>query len=795
MQYTAHIRPLDKREQTVKDHCLETAELAAKYAEQAGLAQTAKLSALLHDIGKLTADFDAYIHQTADFRRGELDHSFAGAKYLQAIAAQSEDINMQKTAGLLGRVILSHHGLHDWVNDDAEDVFRKRTEKETYYAEIMQNLRNAEWLPDVQAALPDASAELTEIRARLKALSPDAETFAFYLGMLERLLQSVLIDADRTDTADFMAGTATDADFDTLQLWQEMQERMQQKLDSFADKTDPISLQRKSISDRCAAFAAHDVHICKLIVPTGGGKTLSSLRFAIEYAAQHPVEKIFYIAPFMSILEQNSDVIRGIAGDAAFLEHHSNMLAEVSEADDRLQDYELRTEKWDSPVIATTMVQFLNALFSSQTGAVRRMHRLSRAVIIIDEVQSIPLKCVYLFNLAINFLSQICGSTVVLCSATQPPFDLLDTFPLLLDENSSMTGDTAADFEAFRRTKLICQQKKGGYSYDEAADFCREQFAENGSLLLVVNTKSAAKELYQRLRETERASVFHLSTNMCPQHRRERIREMKQMLSAHESVICVTTQLIEAGVDISFGCVVRSLAGMDNAAQAAGRCNRNGEYHRECPVYILHLSEEKLGSLAEIGEAQKISEQLLAMPDDTDFLSVPLMSDYFRKLYQNAQKRNVHGKTRNLLRYPLKETADQDILNLLSLNQIRVRMTRNKALTFCGQAFKKAGSEFKVIDSSTTNVIVPYNEEAEAIIAALGSEQNPKETVRLLRQAQKYAVSIYEGTKQKLEQESAIYTLCCGNLQSCTVQVLEKRFYHADHGITLEGGEHEVLCL
>ena len=160
---------------------------------------------------------------------------------------------MQKTAGLLGRVILSHHGLHDWVNDDAEDVFRKRTEKETYYAEIMQNLRNAEWLPDVQAALPDASAELTEIRARLKALSPDAETFAFYLGMLERLLQSVLIDADRTDTADFMAGTATEAEFDTLQLWQEMQERMQQKLDSFADKTDPISLQRKSISDRCAS--------------------------------------------------------------------------------------------------------------------------------------------------------------------------------------------------------------------------------------------------------------------------------------------------------------------------------------------------------------------------------------------------------------------------------------------------------------------------------------------------------------------------------------------------------------
>ena len=281
---------------------------------------------------------------------------------------------------------------------------------------------------------------------------------------------------------------------------------------------------------------------------------------------------------------------------------------------------------------------------------------------------------------------------------------------------------------------------------------------------------------------------------MCPQHRREAIAEMKRMLSAQEPVICVTTQLIEAGVDISFGCVVRSLAGMDNAAQAAGRCNRNGEYHRECPVYVLHLYEEKLGSLAEIGEAQKISEQILDMPEDTDFLSVPLMSGYFRKLYQNAQKRNVRGETRNLLRYPLNDTTDQDILNLLSLNRFRTER-RNPHLQFCGQAFKKAGSLFQVIDSRTTNVIVPYNAEAEAIIAALGSEQNPAETVRLLRQAQKYAVGIHEGTKQKLDRESAVYSLNCGNLPNCSVQILEKRFYHADYGITLEGGEHEVLLL
>ncbi len=798
MNYTAHIRPSDGSEQTVVEHCRETAGLAAKFGVMIGLSKTAELAAFLHDIGKLTVDFNSYIHGEGSFRRGELDHSFAGAKYIESAAKLTDDKKLNNTASLIGRVILSHHGLHDWVDDNAKGTYHIRITKEKYYSEIMQNLQETSFLPDIRTALDGATAEVVPLRKKLRELSEyiadngrKKESYAFYLGMLERLLQSILIDADRTNTADFMSDTKTEAEFDTAKLWQDMQQRLQQKLDSFVGKTDPISVQRQSISDRCAAFANHDVHICKLIVPTGGGKTLSSLRFAIEYANRHPVEKIIYIAPFMSILEQNSDVIREIAGEASFLEHHSDMLAEVTEDDELLHEYELRTEKWDTPVIATTMVQFLNALFSGETGSVRRMHRLSRAVIIIDEVQSIPLKCVYLFNLAMNFLSQICGSTIVLCSATQPPFDLLSRFPLLIDENGSMTGNTTEDFDVFRRTKLIWQKKTGSYSYDEAAEFCAEQFLLHSSLLTVVNTKSAAKELYLRLKDIPDTKVFHLSTNMCPQHRRERIKTIKQALAAKEPVICVTTQLIEAGVDISFGCVVRSMAGMDNAAQAAGRCNRNGEYPLECPVYILRLYEEKLGSLAEIKEAQNISEQLLDQPEDTDFLSVPLMSDYFQRLYRNAQNRNY----RDLLRYPLKDTVDRDLINLLSLNYNRVNMTRNGNLQFCGQAFKTAGNLFEVIESRTTDVIVPYNEDAEKLIAALSSELDPKAVMKLLRQAQKYAVSIYDGAKRQLDQEDAIHTLYCGHEQSCPVQVLDKRFYHADYGITLEGGEHEVLLL
>lgn len=787
MKYTAHIRSTDKKEQSVEEHCKRTATLASEYAKTTGLEKAARIAGFLHDIGKLSSVFNSYIHGDNSYKRGDIDHSFAGARYLKELSVQSDDKNMNKAFSLIGRVILAHHGLRDWVNDDSEDIYDIRTKKESYYAEILENFQSTELSRNVNQELIEAVREVTTVRSELRKISDNKEKFAFYLGMMERFLLSCLIDADRTDTADFMSDSETETEFDTKQLWKDMQNRLNEKLNRFSSRTDDISIQRRSISDRCFEYASNEVRICKLIVPTGGGKTLSSLRFAIEYAKQHDLKKIIYIAPFMSILEQNSDEIRSIAGEEAFLEHHSDMLADIADNDEKLNEYELRTEKWDSPVIATTMVQFLNSLFSGKTSSIRRMHRLSDAVIIIDEVQSIPLKCVYLFNLAMNFLSQVCGSTIVLCSATQPPFELLNEFPMILDKNDSMTGETTDDFNAFRRTELIYQEKNGGFSYDETADFCRDKFQKHGSLLVVVNTKSSAKELYSRLRDTENAHVFHLSTNMCPQHRRKCINDIKEKLSANIPVICVTTQLIEAGVDISFGCVVRSLAGLDNAAQAAGRCNRNGEHNEICPVYILHIWEEKLGSLVEIKNAQSVSREMFCMSEDKDYLSVEVLSAYFRKLYTS-------GSNDRKLRYPLSETTDQDLINLLSLNKHRVK-NRCPHLEFCGQAFKKAGGFFEVIDSDTRAVIVPYNDDAKEIITALGSEQNPKEIAKLLRKAQKYSVNIYSGTQQKLENEAAIYDIKCGNSEKSVVTILNDGFYNEKFGITVEGGLHEVLIL
>lgn len=784
MEYAAHIRDTDGKVQNVAEHCAGVADFSREYTDKLGLESLSRIQGLLHDVGKLTMDFNRYILGVSDFHRGELDHSFAGARYICELADEYEDKNIHNVSRFIARTIISHHGLHDWINDEGEDYFSRRISNNERYEEIRRNIEEIYKKANLRQLLEKSAEEYDVVRKKIKQISPNPESFAFYLGMLERFMQSVLIDADRTDTADFMYNCKTEKCFDTALLWENMHKRMGGKLKAFEHKTDRISVQRRSISNRCAEFAKNKVGVCRLIVPTGGGKTLSSLRFAIEYCRKNNMNKIIYVAPYMSILEQNSDEIRNISGDENFLEHHSNVIQEINNAEE-LAEYELRTEKWDSPVIATTMVQFFNSLFLGKTSSVRRMHRLSRAVIIIDEVQSVPLKCVNLFNLVVNFLTKICGSTVVLCSATQPAFEDVE-YPLLRDTLSSMTGEYCRDFELFRRTELVSNISKAGYTYEESADFCYEKYLESKSLLVVVNTKKSAALLYDLIKskneaapDSEKAKVIHLSTNMCSQHRREKIADMRRMLQEHKNVICVTTQLIEAGVDISFGCVVRSLAGMDNAAQAAGRCNRNGEISGVCPVYIINIRDENLGSLNELKSAQAISKLIIGNEKYSDLLAVDTMSEYFKKLY---------SEQKDILSYNVDDLdISETLINLLSLNKNRYQIKKNREIRFCAQAFQTAGKIFNVINKNTEDIIVPYNEEAKEIILKLNSDISPGETVTLLRTAQKYTVGLYLNMKKAIDDAGAITMHKCGALS------LESEFYDESLGVTLKGAETEVL--
>lgn len=762
--FPAHIRGNDEKIQSVYQHSKNSAMFAEKALESAGLSSVGQLVGLLHDAGKLRQLFADYIRGRNDISKGSIDHAYAGAKYLVSLG--SKDLNSKTAAVGMAHTIMSHHGLHDWLDDECDDYFDKRISKGEGYDEVLANLDEILHDININDLFEKAAAQWFDAANRIK--TNDRTELAFYIGMLERFIQSALIDADRTDTADFMSGKETELPPDRQELWAAMDEQMDITLDGFKDRKDAISTLRQSISDRCAEFAQHRVGCCRLIVPTGGGKTLSSLRFAIKQCKEFGLKHIFYVAPFMSILEQNSEIISKICGDENFLEHHSNIIADMDD-DTELRDYQLCTERWNKPVIATTMVQFLNALFSSKSSCVRRMHVLSDSVIIIDEVQSIPLRCTHIFSLAVNFLTKVCGSTVVLCSATQPTFD---EYGLMFDERPDMIEDYQKDFEVFKRTKILPELSRYGYDTDEAAEYCKQKFEENGDLLLIVNTKKQALDMYSRLKEllSYKAYVIHLSTNMCPAHRKKRIAMLRRFLKRGLPVVCVTTQLIEAGVDISFSCVVRALAGLDNAAQAAGRCNRSGEKGRLCPVYIINFKNEKLGSLEEIKIAQGISQNIISHNKDADLLSVEQQSVFFSHLFRSYSDK---------LDYPAGSTT---LLELLSSN-IKKWEVKKKSLFGLSQSFKTAGDLFRVVDSNTKSIIVPYNLDAAGIIEKLNDDISPDETVRLLRKAQKYTVSVYTGAERNLEisisKSGAFY--------------LDKRFYNSEYGITTENSDREIL--
>lgn len=803
MEYIAHLSKDGLREQTVNEHSKNVVLKSQKYAEDTNTQAISSLAGWLHDVGKLTKKFTGYIYGDTDYKRGDIDHSYAGAKYILSIAPDSE------TAKLIAKAIVSHHGLHDWCPEtekgsyDYYDYLEKRTSKTDCYSEIKENINTIISDEEILFLLNKADKEYSNIKNICDSLSKqitaedlnlknrprfknennrcpmNQDTFLyFYMGMFERLILSILMDADRTDTASFAYNHDIELFFNTEKVFKNLQYNINNLLKSFSVKTDPINKQRQSISDRCFKFAQDNkVDICRLIVPTGGGKTLSSLRFASEYALRNNKKKIIYIAPFMSILEQNSDIICNLAGKENTLEHYSDFLANIEQKKD-LEEYELRSILWDSPVITTTLVQFLNSLFSSNSASIRRMHRLANSVIVIDELQSIPSRCMALFNLAINFLAKVCNCTIVLCSATQRIEEIDENnnagyencFKILVDNNNSMTGSYNEDFLVFKRTEVIPKVKTSGWSIKEVALFCKEQFELNGNLLLIANTKQEVKDLFKEIKSLNisNTEIIHLSTNMCPAHRKATIDRMKSNID-DKRIICVTTQLIEAGVDISFRCVVRISAGLDNIAQAAGRCNRNGETGIISPTYVLNLESENLGSaLLDIQMAQIAADDIMINNKYADLLSVEAINDFMKSKIK---------RTRKEIEYPTSKN-ETTLFRLLSDVPIIKKRKRNKYIG--QQAFKTAGDSFKVIDNGdVTSIVVPYNETATALIKELSSEGSYNR-FNALRQIQRYTVDVYNYNFNKLLESGKVQEISDG------IYELKKEHYSKDFGIIFD---------
>ena len=436
--YPAHIRETGER-QTVREHCRNTAALAANALRPLGLEKSAYLAGLLHDAGKNKKEYEDYLLEAAaggSVVRGSVNHTFAGVRFLldRWHCGEGDLSYSDVTAELLAFAIGSHHGLFDCVDPQQHSgFFHRQTKEGIFYDESRQGfLAEVADEEELERLFHSAVREMTPMLDRLAALSTQADDneadreTAFYIGLLARMLLSAVIEGDRTDTAAFMDDLKPPSfPEDMRPIWAGRLAFMEKRLSEFPRKS-PIDLARRAISDACAAGAARPGGVYRLNVPTGGGKTLASLRFALTHAAKRNCSRIIFTAPLLSILDQNAQVIRDYIGDdTLILEHHSN-LAEPKETPERLQALELLTASWSAPIIITTLVQLLNTCFSGRTSAIRRFHALCGSVIVIDEVQTVPGKMLTLFNLAGNFLSEVCGATIVLCSATQPCLEAAD---------------------------------------------------------------------------------------------------------------------------------------------------------------------------------------------------------------------------------------------------------------------------------------------------------------------------------------------------------------------------------
>jgi len=815
--FIAHRREKDGAKQPLEKHLEETSFLAGKFAKKIGLEKYGVLIGLLHDLGKASFEFYQYIGSAtgiidpdeddyidASGKKGKIDHSSAGAQIIHHFFANKgkESIFVSQ---ILSLIIASHHsGLIDCLTPDGLDNYSRRMKKSDEKTRTTESLANMSQTIKckLEGVLSDNNF-VNDFNQKLKSLheSDDSnETFMFKAGLLTRFLFSCLIDADRLNTADFeFPQRVEQKNYGDYVPWHILIEKLEKRLSEFENieivsvEQEKVNRLRKEISDYCLEFSNRPKGLYQLTVPTGGGKTLSSLRFALNHVKQNDMERIVYVIPYTSIIDQNADTVRKIMedqlGDGTFtnnvvLEHHSNLTPEEENSRQRLL-----AENWDAPIVFTTMVQFLETLFGYGTRNARRMHQLANAVIIFDEIQTLPVKCVHLFNVAVRFLLKGCGSTVILCTATQPLLnsEILGKRALSIGPDQQMMPDVQKLFADLKRVEIFYRRKIGGWTIEEVANLVEEELSATGSVLVIVNTKKSAAALFRHIQENPKAKVYHLSTNMCPAHRLQFLQEIKDCLTNEQPVICVSTQLIEAGVDIDFGSVIRYIAGLDSIAQAAGRCNRNGARPQRGRVFVVNQLEENLEKLADIKIGREKAERVLeefktnSAQFQEDILGLKAMERYYQYYFYDRKEDMSYTVSPNS-----EAGRDDNLFNLLATNPKSVeeyyRVNSEQPKMFLRQSFMTAAKIFEAIDSPTQGVIVPYGEKGIQIINQLCAENDIQTQYRLLKEAQRYSVNVYCNQFDQLIRQKIINEV----QEGAGIYYLNEQYYSDKFGLSDE---------
>lgn len=670
-EYYAHSNnTLNKNEwQKLKLHLKNVSLQSGGFARKFGHEDMGKIIGLFHDFGKYSSEFQKRLDGGH-----KVDHATAGAfelckrEYFKPFGEK-----------IMAYCVVGHHsGLPDTGSCVDSSSFLGRMEKK----------------------LADYSAYDLELSEDALRLSPKFNLFAetekmpFSVAFLTRMLFSCLVDADWLDTEHFMSGDHNRGNFLSLDR---LLEKLNNHFKNFINPQNDIDKKRHDILQECIKKSNNHKGFYKLTVPTGGGKTLSSMAFALNHAVFNKQDRVIYTIPYTSIIEQNAQVFREIFGDENILEHHSNYVFNEGEQDETSEKLKLASENWDIPIVVTTNVQFFESLFANKPSRCRKLHNITNSVIILDEAQMLPIEYLKPCLRVLEELVKHYNCTIVLCTATQPALDKY------MDVNPTEIISATKELEKF--FKRVEVENIGSLSDDKLA----ERMLEQSQILTIVNTKKHAKELYYKLKNEE--GSYHLSTLMCARHRKEKIKEIKARLTEHPelSTRVISTQLIEAGVDIDFPCVYRCAAGLDSVVQSAGRCNRNGKL--EMGIVKVFKTEEDYGK--HIGFLQRtavIGKDIIEKYKDP--ICNEAIQEYFSVLYK------------------IEDTDKEKILNSFT-------MQNDGKENF---EYKTVAEKFRFIEEATKTVIIPYGDEAKELIAKLKVGIFPK---RILKKLQPYTINLY----------------------------------------------------
>ena len=703
--------------QTLNNHLETTAWLAHAHAAPFGCGDMAHSMGLLHDLGKYTDPFQRKLMGESM----KVEHSVHGAR----IAFE----RFGPIGTLMAYGIAGHHaGLANGRDPGARTPLGERLERE------LPPLEPA-WEKEIQ--LPDKAPEPN-------GFSPHPEQKNFQFALMARMLFSSLVDADYIDTEAFYANverkTVERTGFPSLEA---LRQELDNTLAGFEADTDVNEL-RMEILKHARSQANQEPGLFSMTVPTGGGKTLTSLAFALDHAIRQGLRRVIFVIPFSSIVEQNAAVFRealGPHGDTAVLEHHSSYQDDRDKNPEAAEKLKKAMENWEAPIVVTTSVQFFESLFADRPSQCRKLHNISGSVVILDEAQTLPLELLRPCVAVMDELARNYRTSLVLCTATQPALKASDEFKKGLVNVRELAPDRERIFRRLERVTL-----------NHIGDTTDEQIAANmmeyEQTLCIVNNRRHARSLYERIADAPGA--YHLTTLMCARHRSEILSEIRQRLTDGLPCRLVSTSLIEAGVDVDFPLVLRAEAGLDSIAQAAGRCNREGRRSPDSSEVRVFSVAEDWPMPPELKQFGQAARSIFRQFEDP--LSLDAINAYFRELYWQKDKK-------------------------LDRHEILDRLQKSTVDSF---PFEWIADKFRMIESTMIPIIIPYKQEAEEALRAL---EHAERVGSIAKKLQPFLVQIPEQAYKALKGAGAIQPVREKEFGEQFLKLINTDLYHPSYGL------------